>query len=220
VQICRDYPPEYLRSDFVQSDPEQATPTSPGDLDLRRYSLESSVYRLCSLLGWIELYRQEIVFLDTHEAPFSRLLDKAIYAIRADLADAGLNIAPDRDDWCDVLLFREEQRAIGESMITTVGGNRVIIGYAQFCELLAQNNAAGPARWIKVASAYFTDPKEEKDFRLVRMQRLIVHLVDLVQVLAPGRLRDSHREARERYRAAAIASADLTSAGVAVGRRT
>jgi hypothetical protein len=118
----------------------------------RRYRLVSSIYRLCSLLGWIELYRQDLVFLEARETKASENLDRAIYAIRGDLADGRLNAAPDWEDWRDALLFREEQRAVGESMIVTVGEIRVVMGYAQFSEPFPNAKESSQSHWIEVAN--------------------------------------------------------------------
>jgi hypothetical protein len=42
-----------------------------------------------------------------------------------------------------------------------------------------------------------------KDFRHTRMQRMIVHLVELVDVLSKARLRDDHWKAHRRYKGVA-----------------
>ena len=45
-----------------------------------------------------------------------------------------------------------------------------------------------------------SDDDEGKDFRLIRMQRMIVHLVDLIEVLDSSRLSDTLIERRDKYR--------------------
>jgi hypothetical protein len=175
--------------------------------EIRRYKLLSSVYRLCAFLAWIELYRQEIVFLESGEETSTQRLTKAIYAVRADLAD-GFNDAADWPAWRDVLLFREEQRAIGEAMISFKGESRIVIGYGEFVDMIDSNTPAEKVRWIKLAAQFLMNPAPEKDFRLIRMKRLIVHLVDLVELLAPGRLREEHVRGRALYLGLVDASLD------------
>jgi hypothetical protein len=202
MQICRDYPPEYLDSSVLET-PPQPSPSAEGedkDLWLHRYTLESSVYRLCALLGWFELYRQAVAFVDTHATTQSRELESMMFLIRADMADMARNISTDAEGWYDVRLLREEQRAIGEAMIHEVEGQRTVLGYGEFCRLLAESEMVGRARWLRVAGAFMLDPKLTKDFRLLRLQRMVVHLVDLIGLLAPRRLRDMHQQAREQYR--------------------
>src|SRR5215475_7557228 len=131
TQICEDYPPNFLDSDLLNTSAERPTLNSAADLYFRRYRLISTVYRLCAFLSWIELYRQDMTYLDAGNNKNKRRVDQAIFAVRSDLADGQLNTAQDWADWHDALLFREEQRAIGESMITAVGNARNVIGYAQ-----------------------------------------------------------------------------------------
>lgn len=202
MQICRDYPPEFLDSEILQT-PPLPSPAADGedkDLWLHRYTLESSVYRLCALLGWFELYRQAVAFVDTHAASQNRELESLMFLIRADMADMARNISTDAEGWYDVRLLREEQRAIGEAMIHEVEGQRTVLGYGEFCRLFVEKEMVGRARWLRVAGAFMLDPKAAKDFRLLRLQRMVVHLVDLVGLLAPRRLRDVHQQASEQYR--------------------
>ena len=103
------------------------------------------MYRLCAFLGWIELYRQDTTYLEPDER--SSGVERAIYAIRSDLADRNLSKAKDRASWHDALIFREEQRAIGESMIVTVGQSRTLMGYAEFTESFPGSAQALRERW-------------------------------------------------------------------------
>lgn len=200
VQICRDYPTNFLDSELLVQAVAGPPLNTAQDTYFRRYRLLSTVYRLCSFLGWIELYRQDLTFLDPSDASSKRPTDRAVYPVRSDLADGQLNAATDWKEWRDGLLFREEQRAIGESMIVAVGSTRTVMGYAEFCDLYPANVTTGRGRWIGAAATFFLDPSPTKDFREVRMQRLIVHLVELVERLAPSRVRDEHRVAHSRYR--------------------
>lgn len=197
--ICDKYPPDYLRSSLLTAVVDGTSLNSADDPHYKRYRLISTVYRLCALLGWIELYRQDTTFLEPNETGPVRRVDNAIFELRADLADGQLNTARDLSKWHDLLLFREEQRAVGESMIVGNASTRGVMGYAQFTALYPSEQPSDQAKWIRAAGAFILDLRDEKDFRRVRMQRLIVHLVDLVGATAPSRLRDAHREARAKY---------------------
>ena len=200
TQICNDYPPNFLDSSLLSLTTERPTLNSARDPYFRRYKLVSTVYRLCSLLGWIELYRQDTTFLETDDSSSKRPGALAIYAIRSDLADGQLNKAPDWQTWHDMLLFREEQRAIGESMIILSDGARTVMGYAEFSNVFFDNSNINQAKWLHIAATFLLDPKPSKDFRKIRMQRLLVHLVELANVLSPGRLRDEHWAAHRQYK--------------------
>jgi hypothetical protein len=217
IQVCRDYPPDYLDSEVLDTVP-RISPGADGagsDAWIQRYTVESTVYRLCALLGWLELYRQSVAHLDIRELEISQKLDRAIFTLRADMADVPGNMHPNAEGWHDVRLLREEQRAIGEAMITEVDGQRTVLGYGEFCRLLVEPDMIGRSRWLRVAGSLLLDPKLAMDFRLMRLQRLVVHLVDLVGMLAPRRLRDIHTQARERYQDKAAADLTLTTQFVA-----
>lgn len=198
--ICDEYPPKFLNSSILSvSAPHRPTLNSAADPYFMRYRLISSVYRLCAFLGWIELYRQETTYLEPDERSSAGEVEGAIFAIRSDLADGQLNDATDWASWHDALIFREEQRAIGESMIVTVGQTRTIMGYAEFSESFPGGGQSSRERWLTRAAALFLDLEPVKDFRQVRMQRLVVHLANLVELLAPNRVRQDHRDSRARY---------------------
>jgi hypothetical protein len=159
----------------------------------------STVYRLCAFLGWVELYRQDTTFLEPNDKLGRRAVDKTIFAVRSDLADGQLNTVHDWEHWRDMLIFREEQRAVGESMIVPGTGARTVMGYGQFYDLFKSSEPTSQGKWIRRATSFFLDPEKSKDFRHVRMKRLIVHLVDLIELLTPSRVREEHRAARARH---------------------
>jgi hypothetical protein len=77
----------------------------------RAYVANNTSYVLCEYLGWIELLRREVEFLDLGDLERSRALAQLTGRIDSVLAS-------DRDDWAKELrLFRGEQRAIGERML-------------------------------------------------------------------------------------------------------
>ncbi|WP_392476317.1 hypothetical protein [Nostoc sp. C110] len=200
VEICKnEHPPEFLQSEFLRGELEPPSRNSVISSYYNRYKLQSSIYRLCSLLGWLELFRQDIVFLHSSKNKINRSFEEAVKKVRNDFADGYLNNANDWQEWCDVLIFREEQRAIGESMITTGSNGRVVIGYGEFLQILTANSSSGKTHWIKAATRFLIDPELTKDFRLIRMKRLIVHLVDLIEALDASRLSNYHKKTRSIY---------------------
>lgn len=61
TRICHKDPPDFLQSSLLNTIPEGPTLNSAADPHYRRYTLISTVYRLCAFLGWVELYRQDDV---------------------------------------------------------------------------------------------------------------------------------------------------------------
>jgi hypothetical protein len=98
------------------------------------------------------------------------------------------------------MLFREEQRAIGENMITGNSPNRIVIGYSEFIQTISDPSSQRRA-WLIKASEIIVDPAPPKDFRFQRMARLHVHLVDLIEGMDKARLQDHQLIARKRYTA-------------------
>ena len=150
AHICEAYPPDYLRSEVLEGGPSDFKANSSDDPHYRRYRLISTVYRLCAFLGWLELYRQELTFLDTGRQSENRRFEEALAQLRSDLADGQLNKATDWQVLRDGLIFREEQRAIGEAMITSGTASRVVVGYGTFCTLFtrsASDESLGRCGW-------------------------------------------------------------------------
>ena len=153
-----------------------------------RYRYASHVYRLCSFLGWMELYRGDIGALDPGILDRNGRLEACLSDIKGTLADGWLNQHEDRGQWRDALLFREEQRAIGRRM--ALGKDRPeVIDFGTFYEILvADPEGKGAARWFLLAAAFFERLEDDRDFRLVRMKMLVVHLTTLMELLQPGRI--------------------------------
>src|SRR5690606_29575350 len=86
-EICEGHGADYLRSSVLEEDPIQLHQNWSNDPYYRRYKLESTIYRLCALLGWFELYRQDVVFLRSGRARHTRKLEQDIAAVREALAD-------------------------------------------------------------------------------------------------------------------------------------
>jgi hypothetical protein len=159
--ICDKYPPDFLDSGLLAYTPAGPALNSAADPHSRRYRLVSTVYRLCAFLGWVELYRQDTTYLEADDGSGGRG-DRALFAVRSDLADGQLKKARDWEAWHDVLVFREEQRAIGDSMIVTVGGARTVMGYGQFYDLFTASLPSSQAQWLRTAAMFLLDPKDNE----------------------------------------------------------
>ena len=131
---AKPYPPKFLRRKNLAVTASRQELTTDKDPYFVRYKLISTLYRFCAFCGWIELYRQELTFLRAANSKKTRALRAAIQAIRTDLADGHLNEADNWPDWRDLLILREEQRAVGEAMLEERGDKRVVMGYGRFCE--------------------------------------------------------------------------------------
>jgi hypothetical protein len=202
AEILDHYPPIYLRQEVIESHPDRQIKNNIHDPYFQRYKLVSTAYRFCAFFGWLELYRQEITFLHLTGNKHTRAFEQAINLIRSDLADGQLNKATDWPQWRDTLIFREELRAIGESMIEMRGTTRTILGYGRFCEMIENEAPSAAKRWCTaVVFNFFLGLERGQDFRKTRLQRLVVHLVDVLELL-DGPIDEEHlQEARVKWRA-------------------
>ena len=197
-EVCNEHPAEFLALGVLSCTAPKPSHSSERDLYYFHYKCQSTIYRLSAFLGWLELYRQDLVFLDVSESKTNTELQTLLNAIREDLADGTLNSANDWPTWSDALIFREEQRAVGEAMIANVNGIRTVMGYGTFVAMFEDTLSTG-SRWFQVVTNFLIDPGTEKDFRLVRYQKLVIHLVDLVRALDRKRLPEQLGTAADRY---------------------
>jgi hypothetical protein len=181
----------FLEKSLLEANPLRMTANSADDEYYQRYKFVSTVYRLCGWLGWVELYRQEVAFLDSGHQRTNKDFEWHVEAIRSCLADGHLNDAEDWLDWTDSLIFREEQRAIGESMIDRLKPS--VIGYGSFYEKFLASGARPTNAWIAVATDFLTDLRsvpdaKNHDFRRARCLLLISHGVSLIECLNKERV--------------------------------
>lgn len=183
-EIVTHRPSIYLRDEVLSLRPTKQLRNDIDDEYFQRYKLISTIYRLCAFLGWLELYRQELTFLQASDGRRSKQMENAIEEIECDLGDGEINAAEDWDEWRDTLIFREELRGIGESMIETRGATRTIMGYGRFVELFDASSSSLTKHWAGVVTNFFIGlGYSDKDFRQTRVERLARHLHALLEVL-------------------------------------
>jgi hypothetical protein len=190
-EICREYPPAFLTIDRTQDVCFVASPNDASDSMYLAYKQLSSVYRFAAFLGWLELYRRDLVYLDSGHRKTNVELEQCLSRVRSALADGHLNKATDWSDWTDRLLFREELRAIGESMIVVDDTKTAtVLGYGRFCEIYLGKVETSAKKWHKKAASFLVDPpaRTERNFQLVRIKLLVVHLTKLLALLNKSRV--------------------------------
>lgn len=161
-----------------------------------RYKFDSTMYRLASVLGWVELFRQDITFLDSGHSHRNDQITECLSSVRAALADGHLNQADDWGEWRDCLIFREEQRAIGESMIDPDAVPRRVLGFDRFLK----EHVQASTRWHLCTTGFFEDfGATDRDFRVTRSKILLVALVRLHGLTSGSLLQARVREAAARY---------------------
>ncbi len=154
----------------------------------RGYAVEHTLHVMAEYLGWVEILRREVQFLDLGEEVANRRWVGTLERVTDGFA---------RDDVDPVLrLFRGEQRAIGELMAFPVEGaeearRHGCLGYAGFTTRLQE---AQFGRWFERLSADIDLLAREPRDHLERPVLLQNALVDVLDVLDP----DCNRFAAER----------------------
>ncbi|KPI02435.1 hypothetical protein OV450_4685 [Actinobacteria bacterium OV450] len=150
----------FLRVQFVQ----------PRD---QLYATRSTLHVLAEYLGWVEILRRRIYFLDLGNQDTNRHIVTLIARVSTILND---DAYPDRN----LQLFRSDQRAIGELVIKESEDGDRCIGYAEFCARL--ESEPGFATWFTRLSDSVTElaSREGRNPRLVDLQTALMDLIDFL----------------------------------------
>jgi hypothetical protein len=156
-----------LEQDFL------ATYYRHSDAHVQEYARENTLYVLAEYLGWVEIVRREVSFLDLGDEQRTRELNDRLDRVRTALLTDHLPPA--------FMLFHGQQRAIGELMIIDLEGSgagprHACLGYAAFAE---KHSDPSFARWFKP----LREDLETAADRAVDMGRLIVVQRALVAVI-------------------------------------
>jgi hypothetical protein len=163
----------------------------------REYARENTLYVLAEYLGWVEILRREVRFMELGDEVANRDWATRLAAVRSTFQRDYLSPC--------FRLFNGQQRAIGEIMVADGGERLEIIGYAKFL-----SNQQDPEfdRWFghlrEDIDVLAREPDGRHDERLRALQRALIDLIDL---LDPEAIRV---QASERRRLAATPAAART----------
>jgi hypothetical protein len=158
----------------------------------------NTLFLLAELLGWLEIIRREMQFLDLGGVDATKNLGLKISRVEGLLASTGSM----RDD-CYV--YRGHQRAIGELMLNRINGDLTgrrheCMGYAAF---VAAQSDPQFAKWFTRLGDAFERLPDDKPVRLALVQSALIDLIDL---LDPACERYEH-ERRHRLNGLALSRA-------------
>lgn len=142
------------------------------------YVRTSTPFLLADFLGWVEITRRDMQFLDLGAERPTRELNKKLAAIKGTLATT-TRLAGD-----PYFIYRADQRGIGELMMVPVAGAGTrpgpryeTIGYAEFCIRMKDPEFAG---WFRSFGAEFPPQSRDRAPRLVELQWALIDLIDLL----------------------------------------
>jgi hypothetical protein len=161
-----------VRQQFLVRYLQQGDPTS------QEYACHNTMFVLAEYLGWVEILRRGVQFLDLGDVRRNRLLVERLEAI-------GTILSTDRQFQGAIpRMFRGQQRAVGELMMdpgeaAAVAGQ--CIGYAAFTTRLQQE--ASFARWFEPLEGDIRElaasPSPDHR-RLVALQHALLDLIDFL----------------------------------------
>jgi hypothetical protein len=128
-------------------------------------AIHSTLFRLAQYFAWTEILRQESQFLDLREPEKTRSVSELQRGIAWTFAS---------DDYGkEFMLWIDEQRGIGEMMISRAEGHTRCLGYATF----SRNYEAEASRWLKQFEKDLVGGRAPQSRRLEEVQHLLCQLV-------------------------------------------
>ncbi len=143
----------------------------------REYTVQNTCYVFAQYLAWTEIIRREVQFLNLGETESNRRLNTLQENIRSVMLDNNLGKI------CRI--FRGEQRAIGELMITTKGSDSFCIGYAEF----VSRKDPEFLHWFEPLRQSVDELARDLSSGTNRLTQLQHTLVDLIDYLDPHYMR-------------------------------
>ena len=143
----------------------------------REYTVQNTCYVFAQYLAWTEIIRREVQFLNLGEIESNRRLNTLQENIRSVMLEASLGKI------CRI--FRGEQRAIGELMITTKGSDSFCIGYAEF----VARKEPEFLNWFEPLRQSVNELARDLSCGTDRLTQLQHTLVDLIEYLDPDYMR-------------------------------
>jgi hypothetical protein len=141
------------------------------------YVRRSTAFVFAEYLGWVEIFRRDLQFLDLGDSKANRRTMFLLATISETLSASSTS-----EIEC-FRIFRANQRALGEVMIDpdSKPGERRCLGYAAFCATLI--SGAASAEWVQELIDHVElaarEPGKAQD-RLTRLQHQLIDLIDLL----------------------------------------
>jgi hypothetical protein len=164
-----------------------------GDNFMRLYARRHTMFVLAEYLGWVEILRRDVGFLDLGDRHRNRELVELMSVVRRVLF---------ADDFNPVFhVPTGHQRSVGELMIVpdnAATGQGRCIGFATFCQRL--DNDRDFAAWFERIEAGIVEYAHHPEQGVNRLAELSARLSDLIEFLDPDLTRFPLRhEERSRY---------------------
>ncbi|MEV5733378.1 hypothetical protein [Streptomyces sp. NPDC052292] len=139
----------------------------------REYALRNTLYVFAQYFGWVEILRQRIQFLNLGEQEYNRKVMELLHEVSG-------KFSSDTNRGTGFRLFRGEQRALGELLISPDRGEQNCIGYVDFCHRLETDRDF--AAWFTSLDESIRHLGDEYyiESRLISVQRALVQLINFL----------------------------------------
>lgn len=156
------------------------------------YARYNTAFVFAEYLGWAEIFRRDIQFLDLGRSDRNQHTVMLLSRISATLGSAS------RTSSEGFRIFNGDQRAIGEVMIASSSkpGERSCVGYAEFFQRVS--NDAAFREWMADLISHVERAAREPDWAAGRLLDLQHQLIELIDFLDPKGIRFP-REKRSRF---------------------
>jgi hypothetical protein len=148
----------------------------------KQYARNHTLYAIAEYLGWVEVVRREVQFLDLGDVESTRRLQELLHEISAGLVTDGIPL--------NFRLFSGYQRAIGELMLTErnrgEGTFFDCIGFAEFSHRIANCEFSA---WFETLTDSIEAAATSRDPDYSRLILVQHNLIDLIDFLDPGCVR-------------------------------
>lgn len=130
----------------------------------RNSAIESTLYVFAQFFGWREIIRREVQYLRLSRDPDTREIGQL-------LRNIGETFLSDKHG-TQFMIWRVEQRGIGERMIESVDGKTSCLGYASFIE-----HRPKMEEWLSPLEHDLAHLQDGGRERLTELQHMLVQLV-------------------------------------------
>jgi hypothetical protein len=141
------------------------------------YVVESTAFSIAELLGWMELLRQDQQLVGLGEEESTRSLNECLQRVGRAFASSHIVTADGLP--APFMIWRHDQRAIGELMIARADGTPRCLGYARFTTRLRDDDGFRPwfARLVADIEAGIVDDAAAR-VRLAQVREATQGLLD------------------------------------------
>ncbi len=165
----------------------------------KEYAIKNTLYVIAEFLGWIEILRREVQFLDLGDVEANRQLENLLTNIQETFLVDGMDLT--------FRLFRGEQRAIGELMLVEQDGpNGKYLECKGFAEFTMCLEDADFSKWFSKLEndiEILAIKEQGHEQRLIMLQHTLIDLIDFLDpncIRIPKNYRSKITSVREKRR--------------------